>query len=90
MAYSIAFTDQAKKRIKKLSPDVQRLILDYLEHDIAPLADAKTKGKPLAGKLGGFWRYRVGDYRIICKITDKMLTILVVKIGHRSDVYEER
>ena len=88
MAYTIEFAETAKKQIKKLSRQEQSRILDYLEHKIAPLENPRLFGKGLKANLSGLWRYRVEDYRIICQITDSTLTILVLKAGHRKDIYE--
>ena len=59
-----------------------------MDHRIAPLADPRSAGKPLSGPLGGYWRYRVGDYRVICSIDDDVVRIFVVRLGHRSEVYD--
>lgn len=63
-------------------------ILDFLEQRIAILEDPRTSGKPLKGDLGIFWRYRVGDYRVLCEIQDSKLVILAALIGHRKEIYE--
>ncbi|MGE6454991.1 type II toxin-antitoxin system RelE family toxin [Shewanella baltica] len=63
-------------------------ILDFLEQRIAILEDPRTSGKPLKGDLGIFWRYRVGDYRVLCEIQDSKLVILTALIGHRKEIYE--
>ncbi|MEL4279033.1 type II toxin-antitoxin system RelE family toxin [Shewanella baltica] len=63
-------------------------ILDFLEQRIAILDDPRTSGKPLKGDLGIFWRYRVGDYRVLCEIQDSKLVILTALIGHRKEIYE--
>lgn len=62
-------------------------ILDFLEQRIAILEDPRASGKPLKGDLGVFWRYRVGDYRVLCDIQDGKLVILAALIGHRKEVY---
>ena len=63
-------------------------ILDFLEQRIAILEDPRTSGKPLKGDLGIFWRYRVGDYRVLCEIQDGKLVILTALIGHRKEIYD--
>ena len=65
-----------------------RRIVDFLDLRIAVLDDPRHSGKSLKGELGEFWRYRVGDYRILCEIRDDELVILAATIGHRRDVYE--
>ena len=62
-------------------------ILDFLENRIATLEDPRVSGKPLKGDLGIFWRYRVGDYRVLCEIQDGQLVILAALIGHRKEIY---
>ena len=56
--------------------------------EVANLSDPRSKGKMLVGDLKGFWRYRVGDYRLICRIHDEELEILVVEVGHRKEIYD--
>jgi mRNA interferase RelE/StbE len=70
-----------------LDKQTAQRILDYMDERIAPLEDPRSTGKALTGPLGEFWRYRVGDYRIICDIQDGALLVLVVRIGKRSDIY---
>ena len=62
-------------------------IFDFLENRIATLEDPRVSGKPLKGDLGIFWRYRVGDYRVLCEIQDGQLVILAALIGHRKEIY---
>lgn len=63
-------------------------ILDFLEKRIALLEEPRTSGKPLKGELGFFWRYRVGNYRVLCEIQDEKLVILAALIGHRKEIYD--
>lgn len=65
-----------------------RRIVDFMDLRIATLDDPRLSGKPLKGELGEFWRYRVGDYRILCEIRDDELVILATTIGHRKEVYD--
>ena len=88
MAWRIDYTDTAKSQLRKLGPQIARRILDYMDKRIAPLEDVSSAGKALTGPLSSLWRYRVGDYRIICEIRNAELVILAVTIGHRRDVYE--
>lgn len=74
-------------QLRKLDKQTARRIIDYMDEQVAALEDPRAKGKALVGPLGGLWRYRVGDYRIICDIHDDELHILVVKMGNRKDVY---
>ena len=64
-----------------------RRILDFMDERIAPHENPRQQGKALAGALGGMWRYRIGDHRVICDIQDDRLCVLVVTIGNRRDVY---
>ncbi|MGI2198182.1 type II toxin-antitoxin system RelE family toxin, partial [Shewanella baltica] len=73
---------------KKMDKQNAKRILDFLEQRIAILDDPRTSGKPLKGDLGIFWRYRVGDYRVLCEIQDSKLVILTALIGHRKEIYE--
>ena len=83
---TVLYSESAKKQLKKLDNSVKRKILDYMD-DVEKLADPRARGKSLVGNLSGFWRYRVGDYRVLCKIQDEKLIVLVVDIGHRKEIY---
>lgn len=88
MAWTIEFDDKAIKQLKKMGNAESRRIRNYLHTRIKPLGDPRQKGRPLQGpEFSGLWRYKVGDYRIICDIQDGKLIVLVVEIGHRSSVY---
>jgi mRNA interferase RelE/StbE len=89
LAWTVEFLASAKKSLKKLDRPWQKAILDYLENEIAVLDDPRSRGKALTGEKRGLWRYRVGDYRIICDIEDSRVTILAVAIGHRREVYDD-
>lgn len=88
MVWRVEFLATAKRQLRKLDRPWQSAILDYLEDEIAPLADPRSRGKALVGDKRGLWRYRVGDYRIVCEIQDEQLVIAAVLIGHRSTVYD--
>jgi len=83
LAWNVDFNDTAKHQLAKLDRQWQAAILDYLEDRIATLDDPRSRGKPLVGDKKGLWRYRVGDYRILCELRDNELVVLVVTIGHR-------
>jgi len=87
LAWTIEYTDTAKNLLKKLDKPTARRIVDYMDERIAPLDDPRSTGKSLTGPLGGLWRYRVGDCRIICDIHDDALRVLVVKLGNRKNIY---
>jgi mRNA interferase RelE/StbE len=82
------FDERALKELKKLGRQAQRDIIAYLDERVAGDADPRRFGKGLKADLAGLWRYRVGDYRILCQIKDGDLIVLVVAVGHRRDVYE--
>jgi mRNA interferase RelE/StbE len=87
LAWAIEYTDHARRQLRKLDKPSARRILDYMDQRIAPLEDARTQGKALRGPLGEFWRYRVGEYRIICELHDNELRVLVVRVDGRKDIY---
>lgn len=89
MPWRIEYLTTAVKAMRRLDPPTRRRIRDYLEDRIANLDDPRTSGEPLAGSLAGLRRYRVGDYRIICEIQEARLVVLVLKIGHRREVYRD-
>lgn len=87
MAWTIEYTETARRQLRKLDKSAARRILNYMDQRVAPLEDARTMGKALRGPLGEFWRYRVGEYRVICQFHDQELRVLVVRVGSRQDVY---
>ena len=90
MAWRIEFTPQAERELSKLDPRIARRILSFLDGRLAVLDDPRSVGEALKGsRLGEFWKYRVGDYRIIISIEDGRLTIYVVRIGNRREVYRK-
>lgn len=86
MAWLIRFDKGVERSLAKLDQQIAKRITSKLR-EIANLDDPRSVGKPLVGNLAGLWRYRVGDYRIICYIDDGALVILVVDVDHRSEVY---
>jgi len=87
LAWTIEYSETARRQLRKLDKPSARRILDYMDKRVAPLDDVRTVGKTLRGPLGDFWRYRVGEYRIICELRDKELRVLVVRVGDRKDIY---
>ncbi len=88
MAWSIKFDRKAERDLDQLDPQVARRINRFLFERVAPLEDPRSIGDALKGsELGDLWKYRVGDYRIIASIEDKLVRILVVRIGNRRNVY---
>ncbi|MBU3653238.1 MAG: type II toxin-antitoxin system RelE/ParE family toxin [Limnohabitans sp.] len=88
MAWAIKYTETSQRQLKKLDKSIALRVLDFMDERVAHLEDPRSQGKNLVGpKLGSYWRYRVGDVRVICDINDGVVTILVVEIGHRREVY---
>ncbi|MFC5582576.1 type II toxin-antitoxin system RelE family toxin [Rhodanobacter terrae] len=88
MTWRIELSSLAQKNIRQFDPQTRQRILKFLSTRVAPLDDPRSLGEALKGsKLGDFWKYRVGDYRIIADIQDGALCILVVRIGNRREVY---
>ena len=88
MVWTINYSERALKSLRKMDKQNARRIVDFMDLRIAVAADPRQSGKPLKGELGEFWRYRVGDYRILCEIRDDELVILAATIGHRREVYD--
>ena len=89
MVWRIDFTRNADKAMRKLDRGIAARIFEELD-EIAKLEDPRVRGKSLTGNLAGVWRYRVGDYRILCDIDDGRLVILVIDVAHRREVYKRR
>ena len=88
MKYKIIFTEKAKKQLKKLDKHTSALIIGWLEKNIEGCENPRMYGKGLTANRSGQWRYRIGDYRIICEIKDEEVIILVLEIGHRREIYD--
>ena len=89
MAWQIEFDPAAKKELSKLDPQIAKRILQFLKSRLAKHPDPRELGEALKGsRLGEFWKYRVGDYRIIASIHDKTVYILVLRIGDRKEIYK--
>ena len=88
MVWIIKYTESSSKQLKKLDQQTVLRVLNYMDERVAVLADPRSLGKNLKGpKMGEYWRYRIGDIRVICNIVDGQLTVLVVEIGNRREVY---
>lgn len=85
--YQVVFTDKALKTLKKLDKSVSRMLLAWIKKNLEGCDNPRMHGKPLTGNYAGRWRYRVGDYRIMAEISDDTITIYVVNIGHRKNIY---
>jgi mRNA interferase RelE/StbE len=88
MAYSVELSAEVARELVKLDRQQAKRILKFLQERVAKLDDPRSIGKALHGsRLGEFWKYRVGDYRFICKIEDDRLIVLVLRVGHRKEIY---
>lgn len=87
MVWTIEISRTAERQIKKLHRVAQELIVRFLRERLTPAENPRQWGKPLRGEKQGLWRYRVGAYRLICDLQDKRITVLVLEVGHRKDVY---
>ncbi|HEV2619207.1 MAG TPA: type II toxin-antitoxin system RelE/ParE family toxin [Acidobacteriaceae bacterium] len=90
MAWKVELTPQAERNLGKLDPQIARRILSFLHGRLALLDDPRTLGEALKGStLGNFWKYRVGDYRIITSIEDQRLIVYVLRVGNRREIYRQ-
>lgn len=87
MTYKVIVTEKAKKQLKKLDNSVSSLIIGWLRRNLEGCDNPKQHGKALVGNHAGQWRYRIGDYRLICNIDDDKIIILVLEVGHRKEIY---
>jgi mRNA interferase RelE/StbE len=87
LAWTIKIARSAEKQLTKLDRTAQRLIVGFLRERLADSDDPRQWGKSLRGDKIGLWRYRVGHYRLICDIQDEKVTVLLLRVGHRKDVY---
>jgi mRNA interferase RelE/StbE len=88
LAWIIKYTESSSRQLKKLDKQTALRVLDYMDERVAALDDPRALGKNLKGpKIGEYWRYRVGDIRVICNIVDGQMMVLVIEIGNRREVY---
>lgn len=87
MAWIVEISRTAEKQIKKLDRVAQESVVRFLRDRLQTSGNPRQWGKPLHGDEGGLWRYRVGDYRLMCEIRDKIITVLILRVGHRKEVY---
>lgn len=85
--YHVEFTSQALKELKKLDKHTSSLILGWIRKNLEGCDNPRQHGKGLTANRSGQWRYRVGDYRLIAEIQDSKITILILTVGHRRDIY---
>jgi mRNA interferase RelE/StbE len=88
LAWTVEYSAKALKSLRKIDKSTQQRIVDFMDKRVASHPHPLTLAKPMVGEWAGKWRYRVGDYRLICSIEDQKMVILVIELGHRSGVYE--
>ncbi len=87
MGWRIELSGDARKQLQKLGHSEAKRIVQFLHQRVEPLDNPRLVGKALKGPFTELWRYRVGDYRLICELRDDVLVVLVLRVGHRSRVY---
>ena len=85
--YSLYYAKEAKKALKKLDKPILVMVKAWIEKNLTNTDDPRRNGKALRGKYSGYWRYRVGNYRLICEIRDRELVIILIDLGHRGEIY---
>ena len=88
MKYSVEYTLQAVKQLKKLDVYTRKLILSWIEKNLVDCKDPRIHGKSLTANRSGQWRYRIGDYRVIARIQDDKVLILILEVGHCREIYK--
>lgn len=86
--YKVNYTPHAIKQLMKLDKHTRKLIYAWIDKNLQGCTNPRVHGKGLTANRTGQWRYRVGDYRLICEIEDEKITILVLEVGHRRNIYE--
>lgn len=89
MTYRVEFTQHALKDLKKLDKQTAALILGWVRKNLEGCEDPRQHGKGLTANRSGQWRYRVGDYRLLAEIKDEVVTIIVLDVGHRREIYNK-
>ena len=88
MSYQVEVTPRFEKEFKKLDRYTQRILKSWIQKNLVGCENPREHGKGLTANLSGLWRYRIGDYRLICNIQDNELVILALTVGHRSEIYK--
>ena len=88
MKYKVEYLPQVYKTLEKMDKYTKRIIVEWIEKNLVDCENPRLLGKPLSANRIGQWRYRIGDYRVIAKIEDDKLIILVIAIGHRREIYK--
>lgn len=87
-SFSVEYDEKAKKKLEKMDMSVRKRIYAWVEKNLKGCDNPRLRGKPLEGKLSGYWRYRVGDFRLIADIQDDKIIILIVNVDKRNDIYK--
>lgn len=87
MKYKVVYEKKALKSLSKIDKSQRNIILSWIDKNLVDTDDPKKYGKALKGNLKEYWRYRVGNYRILADIDDKQIKIIIFNIGHRKDIY---
>ena len=90
MSYSVLLSDKAQKALQKLDRYQAKIIVSWIKKNLDGCDNPRLYGKALDSDFKGYWRYRVGDYRLIANIQDNLLVIEIVRVGHRREIYEEQ
>lgn len=90
MKYRVETTPRFEKEFKKLDRYTMKLLKTWIEKNLVNCEDPRARGKGLTANRSGQWRYRIGDYRLLCEIRDEELVILALSVGHRRDVYKRQ
>lgn len=88
MKYNVELSDRFKREFKKLDKYTQKIIRSWIDKNLVGTENPRQHGKGLTANRSGQWRYRIGDYRLICQIEDSKLIILALSVGHRREVYD--
>lgn len=86
MIWEIEWDERARKELRSLDKGIQRRIFSYLRERTTE--NPRNFGKQLSGNMAGLWRYRIEDFRVICRLEDEKLTVVVVAVGHRKEIYD--
>jgi mRNA interferase RelE/StbE len=86
--YNVEFSKSFLRQLRKIDAANRRIISEWIDRNLLKTDNPRLSGKPLKGKLGGFWRYRIGQYRIIAEIIDDQMVLILLDVGHRKEIYE--
>ena len=89
MGYAVLYSEGSLRSIKKIDPYQARIIISWIEKNLVGCDNPRLRGEPLLGDMKGYWRYRIGDYRVIAEILDNLVRIEIIRVGHRREVYDK-